>query len=653
MKFSRKMRSKLFLMFGVILVGLIGLIGRLMYIEYTSGEKYEKKVLSLQSYDSSTIPYQRGDILDCNGTVLATSTAVYNVILDCTVMTDKEDYITPTIDALVECFPELDRSTLESYAEEKKDSPYIVLAKKLPYDEIQGFVEKQEAVDEKGNLVNPNIKGVWFEKEYQRTYPYGSLAASLIGFTSAGDVGTTGLENYYDDVLNGVNGREYGYLNSDNDFEKTVIPAQDGYNLVCSIDENIEAIVTEKINEFNELYTDHSREGAGAEHIAVLIMNPNTGEILAMAETPGFDLNDPRDLSAYYTEEELSEMTSEEMYLELNALWQNYCVTETYEPGSVQKPFTIAGGLESGTLDTDMTFLCDGYEQIANYTIHCVNRNGHGMETLEGSLMDSCNDALMQMSYLIGPENFTDFQSIFGFGMKTGIDLPGEASTASLVYTADNITKVDLATNSFGQNYNCTMIQMASAFSSLINGGTYYLPHIVTKITDSDGNTIETMEPTVLKQTVSEGTSDLIKEYLYNVVSAGTGKTAKVDGYSMGGKTGTAQMYDEETHLRKEGSYLVSFLGFAPYDDPQLVIYCVVDQPNSAEQAHSSFAQNIVREILKEVLPYMNIYPDEELTGINADLTISGSEVLQEEPEAGGEDVAEPDNAAAEEPTPE
>jgi stage V sporulation protein D (sporulation-specific penicillin-binding protein) len=653
MKFSRKMRSKLFLMFGVILVGLIGLIGRLMYIEYTSGEKYEKKVLSLQSYDSSTIPYQRGDILDCNGTVLATSTAVYNVILDCTVMTDKEDYITPTIDALVECFPELDRSTLESYATEKKDSPYIVLAKKLPYDEIQAFVEKQEAVDEKGNLVNPNIKGVWFEKEYQRTYPYGSLAASLIGFTSAGDVGTTGLENYYDDVLNGVNGREYGYLNSDNDFEKTVIPAQDGYNLVCSIDENIEAIVTEKINEFNELYTDHSREGAGAEHIAVLIMNPNTGEILAMAETPGFDLNDPRDLSAYYTEEELSEMTSEEMYLELNALWQNYCVTETYEPGSVQKPFTIAGGLESGTLDTDMTFLCDGYEQIANYTIHCVNRNGHGMETLEGSLMDSCNDALMQMSYLIGPENFTDFQSIFGFGMKTGIDLPGEASTASLVYTADNITKVDLATNSFGQNYNCTMIQMASAFSSLINGGTYYLPHIVTKITDSDGNTIETMEPTVLKQTVSEGTSDLIKEYLYNVVSAGTGKTAKVDGYSMGGKTGTAQMYDEETHLRKEGSYLVSFLGFAPYDDPQLVIYCVVDQPNSAEQAHSSFAQNIVREILKEVLPYMNIYPDEELTGINADLTISGSEVLQEEPEAGGEDVAEPDNAAAEEPTPE
>jgi stage V sporulation protein D (sporulation-specific penicillin-binding protein) len=622
------MRSKLLVVFGVIIAGLIALIARLMYIEYTSGEKYKKKVLSLQSYDSSTIPYQRGDILDCNGTVLATSTAVYNVILDCTIMTDQDEYIKPTIDALVECFPDLDRATLESYATERKDSAYIVLEKKLSYSEIQAFVEMQEKTDEDGNLVNPYIKGVWFEKEYQRTYPYGSLAASIIGFTSSGNVGTTGLENYYDDILNGVNGREYGYLNSDNDFEKTVIAAQDGYNLVCSIDENIEAIVTEKINEFNDLYTNHAREGAGAEHIAVLIMNPNNGEILAMAETPGFDLNNPRSLSDYYTEEELSEMTSEEMYLELNSLWQNYCVTETYEPGSVQKPFTIACGLETGTLNTDMTFYCDGYELIADYTIHCVNRNGHGMETLEGSLMDSCNDALMQMSYLIGADNFTEFQSIFGFGMKTGIDLPGEASTATLVYTADNITKVDLATNSFGQNYNCTMVQMASAFSSLINGGTYYQPHIVTKITDSDGNIIESIEPTVLKQTVSEGTSSLIKDYLYSVVSSGTGKTAKVDGYSMGGKTGTAQMYDEETHKRKEGSYLVSFLGFAPYDDPQLVIYCIVDQPNTDEQDHSTYAQNIVREILKEVLPYMNIYPDEELTGLNENLTISGSEVI-------------------------
>jgi stage V sporulation protein D (sporulation-specific penicillin-binding protein) len=308
----------------------------------------------------------------------------------------------------------------------------------------------------------------------------------------------------------------------------------------------------------------------------------------------------------------------------------------------VQKPFTVASGLETGTLNTDMSFFCDGYETIADYTIHCVNRNGHGTETLEGALMDSCNDSLMQMSYLIGAENFLEYQSIFGFGQKTGIDLPGEANTSSLVYSLDSITKIDLATNSFGQNYNCTMIEMASAFSSLINGGTYYQPHIVTKITDSDGNTITRTDASAVKQTVSAGTAEILKQYLKSVVDGGSGKTAKVDGYSMGGKTGTAQKYDDETHQRKTGAYLVSFMGFVPYDDPQLVIYCVVDEPNVADEAHSSYAQNIVREILEEVLPYMNIYPDEELTGVNENLTISGSDVFEDEkPDEETDDVTD------------
>jgi stage V sporulation protein D (sporulation-specific penicillin-binding protein) len=261
------------------------------------------------------------------------------------------------------------------------------------------------------------------------------------------------------------------------------------------------------------------------------------------------------------------------------------------------------------------------------------------------------------MSYLIGAENFLEYQSIFGFGQKTGIDLPGEANTSSLVYSLDSITKIDLATNSFGQNYNCTMIEMAAAFSSLINGGTYYQPHVVTKVTDSDGNTITRTDATVVKETVSAGTAEILKQYLKSVVDGGSGKTAKVDGYSMGGKTGTAQKYDDETHQRKTGAYLVSFMGFVPYDDPQLVIYCVVDEPNSEEEAHSTYAQNIVREILKEVLPYMNIYPDEELTGVNENLTISGTDVFEDEtpddatgdvieaePEEGAEGEAEPQN---------
>lgn len=634
-KLNRKMKKKLLLLFGIITCAFVGLVFRLMYIEYTSGDTYTKKVLSLQSYDSVKLPFQRGNIVDKNGTILATSVAVYNVILDCSVMTSKDEYVEPTINALTQCFSDLDRNKLEDYAQNSKDNKYIVLKEKLSYDDIRPFVDMQDAVDDSGNKVNPNIKGVWFETEYQRKYPLSTLASATVGFVSDGNVGTVGLEKYYDSTLNGVDGREYGYLNSDNAIEKTVIPAENGKNLYCSIDANVQTIVENKIKEFADTYKNNARTGDGAEEIAVVMMNPNTGEIIAMADYPTFDLNDPRNLSSYDQTDDMSDDGKMDL---LNKLWQNYCVTATYEPGSVQKPFTVAAGLETGTLTTDMTFFCDGYEMFGNEKVRCVNRDGHGLETIEGALMDSCNDALMQMSYNIGAENFLDYQAVFGFGQKTGIDLPGEANTASLMYTLDNIKPVDLATNSFGQNYNCTMIQMVSAFSSLINGGNYYKPHVVTKITDDSGNTVENIEPTLLKKTVSQNTSDTLRNYLYNVVTNGTAKAAKVDGYSMGGKTGTAQMYDDETHLRKKGAYLVSFMGFVPYDDPQLVIYTVINQPNVGDEAHSSYAQNITREILKEVLPYMNVYPDEEQTGINADLDITGNN-----PPIGNQTTGEPE----------
>lgn len=634
-KLNRKMKKKLLLLFGIITCAFVGLVFRLMYIEYTSGDTYTKKVLSLQSYDSVKLPFQRGNIVDKNGTILATSVAVYNVILDCSVMTSKDEYVEPTINALTQCFSDLDRNKLEDYAQNSKDNKYIVLKEKLSYDDIQPFVEMQDAVDDSGNKVNPNIKGVWFETEYQRKYPLSTLASATVGFVSDGNVGTVGLEKCYDSTLNGVDGREYGYLNSDNAIEKTVIPAENGKNLYCSIDANVQTIVENKIKEFADTYKNNARIGDGAEEIAVVMMNPNTGEIIAMADYPTFDSNDPRNLSSF---DQTGDMSDDGKMDLLNKLWQNYCVTATYEPGSVQKPFTVAAGLETGTLTTDMTFFCDGYEMFGNEKVRCVNRDGHGLETIEAALMDSCNDALMQMSYKIGAENFLDYQAVFGFGQKTGIDLPGEANTASLMYTLDNIKPVDLATNSFGQNYNCTMIQMVSAFSSLINGGNYYKPHVVTKITDDSGNTVENIEPTLLKKTVSQNTSDTLRNYLYNVVTNGTAKTAKVDGYSMGGKTGTAQMYDDETHLRKKGAYLVSFMGFVPYDDPQLVIYTVINQPNVEDEAHSSYAQNITREILKEVLPYMNVYPDEEQTGINADLDITGNN-----PPIGNQTTGEPE----------
>lgn len=641
LKFPKRMQKKLIVMFSVIAVLLTGLIGRLMYIEYTSGDKYEKIVLSQQEYDSQTIPYQRGDIVDSKGTVLATSIAVYNVILDCSVMTSKEEYIEPTIQALASCFEDLDSSTLYGYAKGQKDSRYIVLKKKASYEEIQPFVEMQEAADEKGKKLNPNIKGVWFEKEYQREYPYGALASSIVGFTASGNVGVNGLEQYYNETLNGVDGREYGYLNTDNNFEKTIKAAKNGNTVVSTIDSHIQSVVEQKIADFNEAYTGNFREGEpGASHVGVLIMNPNNGDVLAMANYPNYDLSNPRDLSAYYTQEEIDAMDEDTQMDALNKIWQNFCTTYTYEPGSTAKPFTVAAGLETGKVSTGDSFYCDGYEHVGGHDIHCVNRSGHGMETLEQTLMNSCNDAMMQISYRLGSDIFTKYQQIFGFGQRTGIDLPGEARTDSLIYTADNMGPVDLATNAFGQNFNTTMIQLATAYCSLVNGGSLYQPHVVKRITDEAGNTISEVSPTLLRETVSKSTSDALKQYMYSTVTGGTAVTAKVDGYSMGGKTGTAQKAG-----RDGVNYLVSFIGFAPVENPQLVIYCVVDEPNVAEQFHSTYAQNIVREILEEVLPYMNIYRDEETTGLHEGWGIKG----EDEGDVGDVTAADVANATAEE----
>lgn len=624
LKFPKRMQKKLVVMFAVISMMLIGLVARLMYIEHTEGSKYEKIVLSQQEYDSKTLPYQRGDIVDRKGTVLATSIAVYNVILDCYILNSEEKYLEPTVRALTECFPDIKSEDVYTYAREEKENRYIILARKLPYDTVQKFIELQEETDENGKLLNPDIKGVWFEKEYQRQYPNGELASAVIGFTASGNLGINGLENYYNGTLNGIDGREYGYLNADSNFEKTVKPAVNGSTLVTTLDATVQKAVEDKIREFNEAYKGNFRtEDEGATHIAAIVMNPNNGDVLAMANFPNYDLNQPRDLSRYYTEEELAGLDDDAKLKLLNELWQNFCIYYTFEPGSTAKAFTIAAGLETGTVSKDATYDCDGFETFPGLAtpIKCSNRSGHGTQTVEEALMNSCNDALMQMSYTIGTENFAVYQQIFGFGQKTNIDLPGEARTDGLLYTAENMSKIDLATNSFGQNFNCTMIQMASAFSSLINGGHLYQPRVVSALADEKGNIIEEFSPTLVRETVSQSTSDLLRGYLFSTVSVGTGQVAKVDGYSMGGKTGTG-----EKLLRDGENYLVSFIGFAPAENPQIVVYCIIDEPNVDDQPHSTFAQNIAREILEEILPYLNIYPDEPTTGLHLGWDIKGED---------------------------
>ena len=598
-KLLRRMHNKLYIVFGVLCILFVALIFRLMYIEYTSGEKYEKIVLSQQEYDSTIIPYKRGDIVDSKGTVLATSVDVYNVILDSKVLHANEEKISSTIAYLTQCFPEITADQVNQEITDNPDREYTVLAKHVSYEEKAAFEALMNGEDTKDQ-----IAGIWFEKEYTRTYPYNSLASAMIGFANA-TTGVIGLENQYNDTLNGTNGRSYGYLNADSNLEQTVIEPENGYSLVATIDTNIQSIVESAILQANEeMKQETEGQATGSNNTAVLVMDPQNGDVLAMASYPNFDLNNPKDLSAYFTEEELAGMSDEDKMNQLNKLWQNYTISNTFEPGSTFKPFTEAMGLDSGSLRGDETYICDGSEWVSGHEIHCVNRSGHGTEDLRGALRDSCNDALMQMVRAIGPANFAKYSREYGFGQKTGIDLPGEASTASLIFSEEQLarTESNLAVSSFGQGFNVTMIQLASSFCSLINGGNIYQPHVVKKIVDGSGNTVQEISPVVTKETVSQDVSDTLRDYMYTVVSEGTGAKAAVEGYAIGGKTGTAEKVP-----RGSGNYVVSFIGFAPVDDPQVVVYVVVDEPHVADQSHCSQSSYIAKNIFSQILPYMNI----------------------------------------------
>ena len=306
LKLNRRNHLKMMIIFFGIVLALAGLMGRLVYIEHTSGQKYQKIVLAQSNYDSRVIPFRRGDILDCNGIALATSLDVYNVILDATQILAKEEYLEPTIAALMASFPqELSETEIRTFLRENPTSRYKVLTKRVAYEKVQAFLdlsagsetdEKQDDKKDGAADTAKYIKGVWFEKEYQRNYPYQSLASAVIGSTTSGNLGMAGLENYYNSTLNGTNGRQYGYLNSDNAVERTIKDAVNGNNIVTTIDMNIQTVVEAKMKEFNRAYRNEARPGNGAENIGVIIMDPNTGGIKAMANFPDYDLSDPRSL---------------------------------------------------------------------------------------------------------------------------------------------------------------------------------------------------------------------------------------------------------------------------------------------------------------------------------------------------------------------
>lgn len=650
-------------LFLIVLLAFVGLSIKLVTITRDNGESYKKQVLSQQQYESTVIPFKRGDILDSKGNKLATSEKVYNLIIDSKQMLRKEESLDATMSALSTCFPGFPESEVRSYVSQNPASQYYVTLKSLSYDDISGFVEMQ---NDKTNY--PDIAGVWFEEEYRRVYPNNTLACDVIGFTGKDNVGSYGLEQYYNDTLNGTNGREYGYLSEGEMLERTVVSAVDGYNIVTTIDGNIQQIVEKYLYQFNEEHKNGARPGGnGANNVGCIIMDVNTGDILAMASYPNYDLNNPRDKSALLgsryvndkglieyeanivTEENIDELLIDDAttYQQLNYLWKNYCISNTFEPGSVAKPITVAAGLESGKMTGNEYYTCNGQLHVGDHDIKCHNykTGGDGTLSVQEAVEKSCNVALMLMGRQIGKTTFLEYQEKFNFGLKTNIDLYGESRTNTLVFNQKNMGETELATSTFGQGYNVTMIQMIAAYASLVNGGYYYEPHVVKRITAQDGSTVQNISPRVLKQTVSAATSAKIVQYCNGVVTNGTGKTARPAGYAIGGKTGTA-----ETIPRDKKNYVVSFMGYAPADNPQIAIYVVVDRPNVIFQDDAKYATKIVRNILTEVLPYMNIYMTEELSDKereeleNLDIAIkSTEEEVEGEEGAEGEGEVEGD----------
>ena len=603
-RFSKRMQKKLVMLFVAIVLAFVFLVGRITYINAASGDKYTKVVLDQQQYDSRTIPFKRGDIVDRNGTKMATSERVYNVILDVKVMMSDKDYIEPTIEVLKDCFG-IEEDKVRELMDKSPSSRYNILQKGVDYAKAKEF-EKIDKDDKK----YPDVKGIWLEEDYIRTYPYNTLASDVIGFTVDGNVGSNGIEASYNSILNGTDGREYGYLDDSSSFERTVKEADNGSTVVSTIDLQVQNIVEKHILEFNDEHKNETTPGEGSKNTAVIVMNPQNGEILAEASYPNYDLNNPRDMSKYYSEEELAAMPDDEKIEKLNELWNNFCISDTYEPGSTFKPFTIAAGLETGILTGDENYVCGGVLHVGDHDIHCSNRDGHGPQTLKQSLENSCNVALMEIGQSIGTEEFCRYQKLFGFGEYTGIDLPGEGSTEGLLYTPENMDAASLATNAFGQNFNVTMTQMVAAFSSLINGGDYYKPHVVKQIQDDNGNVTENRDPVLMKKTVSKETSDILKDYMLGVVQEGTGSLAAVEGYDVGGKTGTAEKLP-----RGNGKYLVSFIGYAPQENPEVVVYVVVDEPNVPGQASSSYATELSSKIMTEIFPYLGIEKSADAEG--------------------------------------
>lgn len=562
-------RSKTVTALFLCLIAFAGLMGRLAYLMIFQSEYYTMKAKELHERERS-IKAARGRIIDANGKILADNKTVCTISVIHNQITDQEEVIAMLCKEL---------GLSEDYVRKRVE-------KYSSIEKIKSNVDKSI-----GDVIRAyDLAGVKVDEDYKRYYPYDSLASKVLGFTGGDNQGIIGLEVIYEEYLQG----EAGTILTVTDAkgvevaeagEERVEPI-DGQDLYISLDMNIQSYATQLA-----LQTMETKE---AKSVSILVMNPQNGEILAMANVPEFNLNDPYALPETVDADTISEEEKQNL---LNGIWRNGCINDTYEPGSTFKIITAAAGLESGEVKTTDTFNCPGYIMVEDRKIRCHKVGGHGAEDFVQGTMNSCNPVFITVGMRIGVERYYNYFKQFGLLDRTGIDLPGEAGT--IMHNVENIGPVELATISFGQSFQITPIQLAVTASSIINGGRRVTPHFAVKAADSDGSRDYTFTYPVRENVVSAETSETMRYILEQVVAEGSGRNGAVEGYRVGGKTATSQ-----TLPRGSGKYIASFLGFAPADAPQVLAVAIINDPQGTYYG-GQIAAPVVRQLFENILPYL------------------------------------------------
>lgn len=586
-----KAKQKFAFILFVFMAILTVLFGRVVYWKVAHGAEFETaaKNQQINRYDLVNAA-NRGSILDRNEQVLAVSTAVYNVVLDPLQLAEENDEkkTQQTFTTLCEYFPDLKYEDLQYHITLNPETNKINTPTHWKY--LVKGVERSV----KEELEAKKLLGVYFEQTSKRSYPLKTLACHLIGFNN-----TWGLEGYYNDEMTGTPGRSFILYQGADKVTYQDYEAQDGNTIVTTLDYTIQQYAEQAVKETMATWP--------SQNVAAIVMNPNTGEIYAMAAADTFDLNDPDEPLKLETDETFREtweaMTDEEKSEYLNSTWKNFCVSDTYEPGSVYKPLVVAAALEEGVITKNSTFYCGGKLTVADRDINCHLHSGHGTISVEEIMAQSCNPGVIQIAQKLGVEKFYKYQREFGFGEKTGIDLPGEA--VGILHAESAIGPVELATSSFGQTFNCTSIQMATAFSALINGGNLVKPYLVSQIVDDDGSVIMEQNTEVVRKVISQKTSDYIRTALKATVDHGTAKKIAIPGYSIGCKTGTS-----EQGARDKKKWTLTHMAYFPAENPQYLVFGVIHIPEGYADGVQTTA-TMTKQLMENIIKYKNLEPTE------------------------------------------